>query len=183
MKGYVYANKKLNLYQEIRGINFVKDDNTKTYYIELLNSQDVPIDAVPMPRVAYFYLKQHVTLLNQALEYLIRKCMDKVEFTIEKYEKDTMQFYNGNLELSRRHILADITIPIDIDEYYLLANDELDTFNEENNIEVWLEGRSDRHCVIKDTDENRLRYEDLRVKFNKMQDEFIDYINGMSYVG
>lgn len=181
MKGYIYIDKKNDYYKEIRNINFSveKEDNLTNYCIDLCDEDDLVIVSVPINRTMYFYMKQHIERFNQGMEYLIKKVLSKSDIFIEiqKFEKETIQYYKGNLELSRRHILWEITNNIDEESYRGFVDEWLDKFKNLTGVEIELLGRSGRHCCIKDTDKNRLNYESLKDQFNSFQDDFVYFIN------
>lgn len=182
MKGYVYVNEKHNTYQEIKEINFsiAKEDNKNVYYIDLCDGNSVTIYSLPIKRTMYFYLKQKVSRLNQALEYLIKNVLNKdLLIDIRRYEKENIQYYQGELELSRRHILWEITTDMEQDLYVEFVNEWLERFDTDHNCEVFLLGRNNRHCCVKDTDQNKLRYHELKEQFQAFQDAFVEYMNNL----
>ena len=181
MKGYIYIDKKNDYYKEIRNINFSveKEEAITNYYIDLCDENELVIVSVPINRSMYFYMKQHIERFNQGMEYLIKKVLSKSDIFVEiqKFEKETIQYYKGNLELSRRHILWEITNNIDEEIYLGFVDEWLDKFKNLTGVEIELLGRSGRHCCIKDTDKNRLNYESLKNQFNSFQDDFVSFIN------
>lgn len=182
MKGYVYVDKKNNTYQEISEFNFSVEESSgeRIYYVDLCDRDSNVIFSLPLQRTMYFYLKQKVTRFNQAMEYLIRNVLNKNRIIdIQRYEKEDIQFYQGNLELSRRHILWEITNDMDEEIYKNFVDEWLDKFNTDNECEILLLGRSARHCCIEDSDQNKLRYHDLKNKFQEFQDSFVEYINNL----
>ena len=182
VKGYVYVNKKNDTYIEIKEINFsiAEEDGKKNYYIDLCDNDSSVIFSLPIQRTMYFYLKQKVSRLNQALEYIIRNVLGKdLIIDIQRYEKENIQYYQGNLELSRRHILWEITTDLEEELYCGFVNEWLEKFKERYDCEVFLRGRSNRHCCIEDTDKNKLRYHELIKEFELFQDEFVEYINNL----
>lgn len=181
MKGYMFVDRKNDYYKEIRNINFSveKEDNLTNYCIDLCDEEDLVIVSVPINRTMYFYMKQHIERFNQGMEYLIKKVLSKSDIFIEiqKFEKETIQYYQGNLELSRRHILWEITNNIDEESYRGFVEEWLDKFKQLASVEVELLGRSGRHCCIKDIDKNRFYYANLKEQFNSFQDDFVSFIN------
>ena len=124
----------------------------------------------------FFYLKT-ITNFFRAIEYVISKCkFDGIK--IETYNKDTIWFYNYNLELSRRHILQEIKRDISSTDYWQVVNMWLDTFANDYGVEITLLGRGKRHCCIEDNARNRYLYAMLYEEFNKMQDTFVEILNG-----
>lgn len=181
MKGYMFVDRKNDYYKEIRNINFSveKEDNLTNYCIDLCDEDDSVIVSLPINRTMYFYMKQHIERFNQGMEYLIKKVLSKSDIFIEiqKFEKETIQYYQGNLELSRRHILWEITNNIDEESYSGFVEEWLDKFKNLTGAEVELLGRSSRHCCIKNIDKNRFYYANLKEQFNSFQDDFVSFIN------
>lgn len=180
MKGYIYC--KENKIEEIKSLNFsVKGWNSKnstaTFMIEFCNEKDIVIDSVSIPKTNYEHLKNQVETFAQGMEYIIKKLSFNFDFEIRKYERDTIWYYSRNLELSRRRIRNDILMTFDNEEFEELIKELVDKFNTDNNCEAFLLGEELEHCCVIDNAKNRLRYEELRLMYNKYQDSLIEFLN------
>ena len=88
-----------------------------------------------------------------------------------------LKYYEGDIELSDKHILWDINADIDNEDYWALADEATEKFNAENGVEASFNGRSGRHVVIEDTFDNFMRFKELKDNMEKAQQEFIDKVN------
>lgn len=183
MKGYIYV--KDNKIEEIKSLNFivggwVSKNSTATFMLEFCDSNEKVIDSVTIPKGNYEHLKNQVETFNQGMEYIIRKLMSNFDFEIKKYERDTIWYYSRNLNLSRRRIRNDVLMQFDNEEWHELIKELTDKFNQDNHCEAFLLGEELEYCCLKDIAENRLRYEELSIAYNKYQDRLIEYLNEKS---
>lgn len=177
MKGYVYI--KDNTYEEIRMFNLSVNgwSSNAKYNIELCNEKNEIIDSIVVTKSIYEHLKNQVATFNQGMEYILKKLKDKLNFKIEKFERDTIWYYSRNIELSRRRIYGDVISNISLEAFMNIAEKWLEKFCEDNQCEIFLLGKNKRHCCVKENAYYKLRYEDLRIKFNEYQDKLIEYVN------
>ena len=176
MKGYVY--KKNDKYEEIKSLQFVVSGwvgKNANFQINLLNEKEELIDSLNVDKRVYEHLKNQTKTFTQCMEYILRKL--KFDFEIIKYERDTIWYYSRKIELSRRKIYNDIIVDLDLDKFLIIAKVWLERFCLENHCNIELLGTNQRHCVIEDNAYYKVRYEELRERFNKWQDKLVDTLN------
>ena len=104
----------------------------------------------------------------------ILKCIEYIKNVISS---EGFRYYEGNIQLNDNHTMFNINKYIDTDEYWLLVGDYLQSFEEESGCEVFLDGRMNRHVVVKDTVDNFINYNKLRGLQIKYENELVEYIN------
>lgn len=104
----------------------------------------------------------------------ILKCIEYIKNVISS---EGFRYYEGNIQLNDNHTMFNINKCIDDDEYWMLVEDCLKSFEKESECEVFLDGRMSRHVVVKDTADNFINYNKLRDLQIKYENELVKYIN------
>lgn len=112
--------------------------------------------------------------LEQFVEYYL--CMCKL------FNTTFQNIYGDYLQLSDEHILWHIDNDIDFDLYNDICNEYLDKFEDETGVRVFCCGRNGRRVCVDFTAENLQMYDDLMLVCERLQEEMIDIINGVSPV-
>ena len=157
MKGYVVITKDKVF--EIKTLDLLtwEEDNNTCYGIDLGNEC-----VQKVKKNVFDYLKKlDCENFSTALRYIMKK--DKIkDYAIASYDKDSLHFWNGNLELSRKQVeLEDIT---ELDKMILV-------FEKRNNVVV---GVDNNHYYIEDNALNRINFNELRFKFEEALDKLTE---------
>lgn len=90
-----------------------------------------------------------------------------------------VEYYDGYIQLSDNRTINKIHANISNDMYDMELESVIKEFENMNNVEVYLLGRSYRHVCVEDEFDNVYRYADLVKKAERAEEEFINRINVM----
>lgn len=90
---------------------------------------------------------------------------------------ENFKIYNNMIQLADDHVLFDIHVDIDPEEYWIIARQYCEDFEELTAEEIYADGRCSRHIVVENTVKNFFNFRELRELQQQLQKDFIDEIN------
>ena len=163
-------------------LNIVYENNKKCYVIDILTYEHkIPYIAIYVDDSKYKYIKKLYNThgLDAVIKYINKHNLmsQHKNFEIQYLKIDDIVYYNNYLELSSRRVIHEINSNIDPNEYNNIVSDSVELFESENNIELYLLGRSGRHVCIENNTKNLMRYIELRDKINIIIDDIVKHMS------
>ena len=87
------------------------------------------------------------------------------------------KYYDGDIQLSDDHVILEIKHPVDPEEYWYIAREYCEDFEELTGEKIGTAGRMDRHMLVDNTAKNFIDFAELRDLQQSLQKDFIEEIN------
>lgn len=122
--------------------------------------------------------------ISEVREYyddrLSKRSYDKVvKLLYATIQNENFKYYEGKIQLDETRNYWELEKDIDQDTFWQTADDYLDMFEEETGVPAGYSGRSFRHVLIENNVKNFINYKELWYAYQKIRQEFIDYLNDL----
>lgn len=125
----------------------------------------------------HYDIPTYDTVVEDFDERISRKQYEKVRSALIN-AIESVNYYESYLEISDAPILNYIqSSRLSQEAWNDIRDKYLKNFEDITGVEVWLEGRNDRHVVVDDTIENLFAFTQLQSTLKKLQDEMIEEVN------
>lgn len=125
----------------------------------------------------HYDIPTYDTVVEDFDERISRKQYEKVRSALIN-AIESVNYYESYLEISDAPILNYTqSSRLSQEAWNDIRDKYLKNFEDITGVEVWLEGRNDRHVVVDDTIENLFAFTQLQGTLKKLQDEMIEEVN------